>query len=273
MKKIILFSFLICVFTTCIQAKTTYIPTYKNRLLLIEDGEIDSLTNKAHALVMQSKDGLITCTLAQQVVSEKLVRSIKKAKSEEGWAMVALALSSASANMAQNSMNYGYDKGAAMANYVDARESANVSFAASTYARAEAEDLKTLLLDLVVRNNSQKEMLITDMDRGLVWFILPNCEARLPLLKDEECHFRLSSCNPMDENVKYINALGRNTLEKYIIGLETDISWYVPINQKGFKNLQFTTEQENGYIRIIKETMAMSIISEGEFRTIKKNHN
>lgn len=271
MNRAIVLSLLVFFFATHIQAKTTYIPTYDNRLLLIENGEMDSLTNKAHSLVMSSKDGLITCTLAQQVVSEELVRDIKRAKNAAGWAMVAAALSSASEGMAQSQMNSGYNKGWAMQNYVDARENTNASLAASADARAQAEDLKTLLLDLVVRNNSQKEMLITDMDRGLVWFVLPNCEVRLPLLKDEECHFRISSCNPMDENVKYINALGTSTLEKYNISLETDISWYVPISNKALKGLRFETEQKDGYIRIVKETMAMSVVSEEEFRNIKAN--
>lgn len=271
MNRAIVLSLLVFFFATHIQAKTTYIPTYDNRLLLIENGEMDSLTNKAHSLVMSSKDGLITCTLAQQVVSEELVRDIKRAKNAAGWAMVAAALSSASEGMAQSQMNSGYNKGWAMQNYVDARENTNASLAASADARAQAEDLKTLLLDLVVRNNSQKEMLITDMDRGLVWFVLPNCEVRLPLLKDEECHFRISSCNPMDENVKYINALGTSTLEKYNISLETDISWYVPISNKALKWLRFETEQKDGYIRIVKETMAMSVVSEEEFRNIKAN--
>lgn len=271
MKRIILTSILICVFATFTLAKTTYIPTYDNRIILIENGELDSLTNKAHSLVMQSKDGLITCTLAQQVVSEDLVRDIKRAKNAAGWAMVAAALSSANEGMAQSQMNSRYNKGWAMQNYVNARENTNASLAASADARAQAEDLKTLLLDLVVRNNSQKEMLITDMDRGLVWFVLPNCEVRLPLLKDEECHFRISSCNPMDENVKYINALGTSTLEKYTIGLETDISWYVPISKKALHGLRFETDQADGYIRIVKETMAMNVVSEEEFRTIKAN--
>ena len=255
-----------------LQAKTTYIPTYDNRLILIENGEIDSLTNKAHSLVMPSKDGLITCTLAQQVVSEELVRDIKRAKSAAGWSMVAAALSSASEGMAQSQMNQGYNKGWAMQNYVNARENTNASLAASADAKAQAEDLKTLLLDLVVRNNSQKEMLITDMDRGLVWFVLPNCEVRLPLLKDEECHFRISSCNPMDENVKYINALGTSTLEKYTIGMETDISWYVPISKSAVKGLHFDTEQKNGYIKIDKESMAMSYVSDTDFNAIKANY-
>ncbi len=271
MKRIIVLSLLISVFVTFNQAKTTYIPTYDNRLILIENGEVDSLTNMAHSLVMSSKDGLITCTLAQQVVSQDLVRDIKRAKSAAGWAMVAAAFSSASEGMAQSQMNRGYNKGWAMQNYVNARENTNASLAASADARTQAEDLKTLLLDLVVRNNSNKEMLITDMDRGLMWFILPNCEVRLPLLKDEECHFRISSCNPMDENVKYINALGTSTLEKYTISLETDVSWYVPISKKALRGLRFETEQQYGYIRIDKETMAMSVVSEEEIRNIKAN--
>ena len=154
---------------------------------------------------------------------------------------------------------------------MDARENTNASLAESANAKAKAEDLKTLLLDLVVRNNSQKEMLITDMDRGLVWFILPNGEVRLPLLKDEECHFRVSSCNPLDENVKYINALGTSTLEKYTVGLETDISWYVPISTKVLKGLRFETNQRNGYVKIDKETMTMNIVSEEEFKCIKEH--
>ena len=271
MRRILFFAITIYMLSIPLQAKTTYIPTYDNRLLLIENGEVDSLTNKAHSLAMSSKDGLITCTLAQQVVSEELVREIKRAKNAAGWAMVAAALSSASEGMAQSQMNSGHNKGWAMQNYVNARENTNASLAASADASTQAEGLKTLLLDLVVRNNSHKEMLITDMDRGLVWFILPNCEVRLPLLKNEECHFRISSCNPMNENVKYINALGTSTLEKYTIGLETDISWYVPISKKALKSLRFETEQEGGYIRIVKETMAMSVVSEEEFRNIKAN--
>lgn len=258
-------------FAVHIQAKTTYIPTYDNRLLLIENGEVDSLTNKTYSLMMSSKDGLITCTLAQQVVSQELVREIKRAKNSAGWAMVAAALSSVNEGMAQSQMNSGYNKGWAMQNYVDARENTNASLAASADAKAQAEDLETLLIDLIVRNNSQKEMLITDMDRGLVWFVLPNCEVRLPLLKDEECHFRISSCNPLNENVKYIKALGTSTLKKHTVGLETDISWYVPISNKALKELRFETDQRNGYIKIDKETMAMSVVSEEDFKSIKEN--
>lgn len=260
-----------CFFTIHNQAATSYIPTYDNRIQMIENGEITSTSNKSHTLVMLSKDGFVTCTLAQQVVSQDLVRDIKKAKNARGWSMVAAALSTASEGMAQSQMNHSRNKGWAMQNFVDARENTNASLIKSSESKAQSEDLKTLLLDLVVRNNSQKEMLITDMDRGLLWFILPGCEVRLPLLKDEECHFRISSSNPLDENVKYINALGTSTLEKYNVGLETSISWYLPISDKTIKNLGYDTKERNGYIKIDKETMAMSVVSEEEYKKIKDN--
>lgn len=260
MKKIVIL--LLMFVSLTVQAKTTYIPTYDNRLILMESGVSNMTTNTSHTLFMSSKDSLIFITLAQQVVSEDLVREIKRAKSAEGWTMVAAGFSSFSQGMAQAQMNdrYYHNKGWAMQNYIDSRELTEASLEASAKAKSLSESLKTLLLDLVVRNNSQKEMLITDMDRGLVWFVRPDCEVRLPLAKDEECHFRISSCNPLDENVKYINALGTSTLEKYTIDVETDRFWYVPISEKNKKNLRFTSEMEDGYIQIDKETMDMFAI-------------
>ena len=268
MKKVS-FILILCFFAMTLIAKTTYIPTYDNRLILVEQGEVDTMMNMRHSLVMPSKDGLITCTLAQQVVSQDLVDEIKRAKSAAGWAMVAGAVSAASEGWSISRMNSGRNQGWAMMDYVYSRDMTNAAMAASAEARAQADDLRMLLADLVVKNNSQKEMLITDMDRGAVWFVLPNCEVRLPIMKDEECHFRISSCNPLDENVKYINALGSSTLEKYTIGLETDISWYVPISKKALEGLRFKTDKSEGYIKIDKETMAMSYVSEEEVKKIK----
>ena len=253
------------------QAKTTYIPTYDNRLIIMESGESNMKSNTSHTLLMQSMDSLVTISLAQQVVSQELVREIKRAKSAEGWAMVAAGFSSFSQGMAQSQMNNRsyHNKGWAMQNYIDSRENTKAAIEASAEAKAKSEVLKTLLLDLVVRNNSQKEMLITDMDRGLVWFVSPSCEVRLPLIKDEESHFRISSCNPLDENVKYINALGTSTLEKYTIGLETDRFWYVPISEKNNNSLRFVSSLEEGYIKIDKETMEMYAIGVNEFKELK----
>ena len=58
--------------------------------------------------------------------------------------------------------------------------------------------------------------------------------------------------------------------EKYTIGMETDTSWYVLISSKSQKGLQFETDQRNDYVKIDKETKAMSVLSEDEFWIIKE---
>lgn len=45
------------------------------------------------------------------------------------------------------------------------------------------------------------------------------------------------------------------------------------LSAQSIKKMRFETEQKTGYIRIVKETMAMSVVSEEEFRTIKNKRH
>ena len=251
------------------QSKTTYIPSYANRLILIENGKIDTTENQQRVLSRPSQDGAITCSLVQQVVTPELVKAIKSAKSAAGWAMVAAGFSAASAGYSIGRMNSRPVDGFMVSNYVNAHELTGASLDYSASAMAQAEDLKMLYVDLLVKNDSEKELLITDMDKGLVWFVMPNNEMALHLSKGEEGHFRIAPCGALDENVKYINAVATSTLEKYTIGLETDLFWYIPMSEKAVQNLNFPTYIKGGYIRVDKESMRMKALSEEEFRTIK----
>ena len=69
--------------------------------------------------------------------------------------------------------------------------------------------------------------------------------------------------------MKYINVQANSTLEKYTIGLETDLFWYVPISEKTNKALCFESPITDGYIKIDKETMAMKAITPAEYREVK----
>ena len=183
--------------------------------------------------------------------------------------MVAAGFSAASAGYSIGRMNSRPVDGFMVSNYVNAHELTGASLDYSASAMAQAEDLKMLYVDLLVKNDSEKELLITDMDKGLVWFVMPHNEMALHLSKGEEGHFRIAPCGALDENVKYVNAVATSTLEKYTIGLETDLFWYIPMSEKAVQNLNFPTYIKGGYIRVDKETMRMKALSEEEFRTIK----
>lgn len=268
--KRILFSFLLVCCMLGIQAKTTYIPTYDNHLTLIENGEISEVKNQLHGASLTSKDGLLYCAIVQQVVSEDLVKAIKNAKSASGWAKVLGGVAAASEVYSDVELYRGRVNGGTIIGRDIARDAEGAAAAASAEAKAQAEELKTLLVDLLVQNHSDKEMLITDMDRGLVWFILPHSEMTIPLAKGVPCHFRVSSASPLDENVKYINANANSTLEKYTVGLETAEYWYVPMSEKAAKGLRFEGKLDDGYIRVNRKDLTMAAVSKEEFRKIKE---
>jgi hypothetical protein len=262
---------LIFFFAIQAQGKTTYIPSYANRLILIENGKIDTTENQQRVLSLPSQDGTIRCSLVQQVVTPELVKAIKSAKSAAGWAMVAAGFSAASAGYSIGRMNSRPVDGFMVSNYVNAHELTGASLDYSASALAQAEDLKMLYVDLLVKNDSEKELLITDMDKGLVWFVMPHNEMALHLSKGEEGHFRVAPCSALDENVKYINAVATSTMEKYTIGLETDLFWYIPMTEKAVQALQFPTYVKDGYIRVDKETMRMKALTKEEFNAVKNS--
>lgn len=239
-------------------AKTTYIPTYDNSLILVENGKQHQAANRQRVCSLAADDGLITCSIVQEIVSPELVKSIKRAKSAAGWSLVGELASAAAEGATVSRMNDKGANGNRVQRYVNQRELTDDMATESDLAKQKAEELKTLMVDLVVKNNSDKEMMITDMDMGLVWFILPHSELALPLAKGEECHYRISSAAPLDENVKYISATANSTLEKYTVEKETDQYWYVPVSDKAKKGLRFESDKKDGFIRIDKETMEMT---------------
>lgn len=269
-KKVFLMMSLMLCTMLGIQAKTTYIPTYSNRLVLVEGGKTNVVENKLNGASLTSTDGLVYCAIVQQVVDEDLVKSIKNAKSLSGWTKVLSGVAAGAEAYSDAKMISGHGNFGDVVASKYANEAQRGARDVSEGAKAEVEDLKTLLVDLLVQNHSDKEMLITDMDRGLVWFILPHSEMTIPLAKGAECHFRLSSAAPLDENVKYINAFANSTLEKYTVDLETEEFWYIPFSKKTAENLRFTEPVNDGYIRVNKKDLTMAAVTKEEFRSLKE---
>ncbi len=254
-KKVFLMMSLMLCTMLGIQAKTTYIPTYSNRLVLVEGGKTNAVENKLNGASLTSTDGLVYCAIVQQVVDEDLVKSIKNAKSLSGWTKVLSGVAAGAEAYSDAKMISGHG------NFGDV--------VASKYAN-EAQRGAGEVSEGAKANHSDKEMLITDMDRGLVWFILPHSEMTIPLAKGAECHFRLSSAAPLDENVKYINAFANSTLEKYTVDLETEEFWYIPFSKKTAENLRFTEPVNDGYIRVNKKDLTMAAVTKEEFRSLKE---
>lgn len=269
MKKKILFS--ICLLIgIVVQAKSTYIPQYDNRIIVIDNGKVDSVSNYRSMLEYATDDGLISCCVLQQIVTPELIDQIKKMKRAEGWASVAAGFGALSAGFSMGQIYSGRINSFNVRNYIESKNIMYSSLAIADAANESTKGLMDLMTDVLITNKSDKEIIISDMDRGLNWFILPHSEWVIPLQKDEEYNLRISSINPLSENVRYIQILSTNQMHKFELSLETDTYWYVPNHHIVRRAYHYPNNITGGYMRINKQTMEAEYVSEEDFKVIKK---
>ncbi len=251
-------------------AKTTYIPAYFNTLVILDNGKVDSVQNYQRILEYDTEDGLVSISILQQYVTPELVKEIKQMKRTEGWASVAAGLSAFSSGYSKGQMYSGRVTGYNVRNYIESRDNMNQSIYLAESANAAAESLMELMVDVLIRNNSEKEILINDMERGLTWFVMPKGDVIIPAQKDESMNLRISSVNPLDEKIRYAHFLSTSKMRKYDLKHETDSFWYVNNNLSARKTFHCTDDNNEGYLKIDKETMYTIVISEDELKNIKK---
>lgn len=270
MKKFLL---IILILTAGINAegKTTYIPTYVNKLFIIDERRMDSITNYQRILEYNTDDGLVSFSILQQCVTPELVKEIKRMKRAEGWASVAAGFSAFSAGLSQGQLYSGRVNGYTVRNYIESSNTMNNAISLAESAHENSRELMDLLVDVMIRNNSEKEILISDMDKGFTWFVMPKSDIVLSLQKDETTSLRVSSVNPLDEKVRYVNMLSANKMKKYDVSLETDDYWYLENISSARRAFRYYEKKEGGYLKINKESMSVEeFISEEEFKVIKK---
>lgn len=251
-------------------AKTTYIPAYFNTLVILDNGKVDSVQNYQRILEYDTEDGLVSISILQQYVTPELVKEIKQMKRTEGWASVAAGLSAFSSGYSKGQMYSGRVTGYNVRNYIESRDNMNQSIYLAESANATAESLMELMVDVLIRNNSEKEILINDIERGLTWFVMPKGDVIIPAQKDESMNLRISSVNPLDEKIRYAHFLSTSKMRKYDLKHETDSFWYINNNLSARKTFHCTDDNNEGYLKIDKETMYTIVISEDELKNIKK---
>lgn len=265
---ILISSLLICIQPAV--AKTTYIPNYDNKIIVIDAGKVDSVISYHRVLDYTTSDGLISCSIVQQVVTPDLVKEIKRMKRTAGWAATASVLGAVSSGISSAQLSSGRANGNDVINYVNSREITNQSLDMSADASAKAEELMDLMIDLMVRNNSDKEILVNDMTTGQNWFVLPKSFTYISIRKDENVSLRVSPVAHLDENVRYFHIASTSQVKKYELSHETDTHWYIPNQHSARKNFHCQNDgAKDGYIRIDKETMQGTIITEAELKAIK----
>lgn len=257
-KKVLLFA--IFMFSLPVIAGTTYIPTYQSFISIMNaSGEVlKSEENGSISLSVTTEDFCIS-VVHEEMTKEK-VRAIKRKKSAAGWMAASTILSSISALSSGNSAVFE-------ARTANARLSGLMTSMYTNNAKA-AQILK---VQIQFQNLSDHEMMVADIERGLVWYVRSGSTFVTELGNPDVAQLRISDVNNPNQSPLYATVCGGSTILKEDIVFENDELWIVTPADEDYELYQRSKDKE--YRVVSKDDFSQQPISYEEYREMKKNNN
>lgn len=261
MKKLLILTAVMLSMT--VQAKTTYIPTYRSYIKIVEQGgDPISAESNLEDLELMAKDGSFSITLVHESVDKEKVKEIKRAKAAAGWMTFAAIMASASAGF-----NAAYTNNA-LTTYISMRNAENTALLAS-FMRDMAKEGERLKIDFFIDNFTEKELVVGDLARGLTWYILPHTSMQFSL--ENPGIERLRICHPDQSSVKYVDIIGGNSATKAIVEYEDVNCWILKKDVEEYDKNN-TLIINTHYYFLKKGTYETDEMSLQEVKEFKKDH-
>lgn len=254
-------SIVILVFSLCLtlQAKTTYIPTYRS-FIQIKQGLNDSVMAQSNLgkLDLTAQDGSFSITLVHEDVDKEKVKAIKRAKAAAGWMTFAAVMSGVSTGFDASYHNN------ALTTYIGMRNTENIAVL-SGFMHDVAQAEQRLTIDFFIDNNSEEELMVADLARGLTWYILPHTSMQFSLANPGIERLRISDLR--HSSIKYADIIGGNSVRKETIEWEDDVCWIIRE-----ENHDDSSNQLYSYRYIDKGTFESRDMPHAELKEFKKTH-
>ena len=242
-----------------VQAKTTYIPTYRSFVQIKQNGN-DSVMAQSNLekLELMAQDGSFSITILHEDVDKEKVKAIKRAKAAAGWMTFAAVMSGVSAGF--NSTYYNN----ALTTYIDMRRTENIAVL-SGFMHDVAKAEQRLTIDFFIDNHSNEELMVADLARGLTWYILPHTSMQFSLANPGIERLRISDLR--HSSIKYADIIGGNSVRKETIEWEDDVCWIIRE-----ENHDDSSNQLYSYRYIDKGTFESRDMPHAELKEFKKTH-
>lgn len=247
-----------------IESKTTYIPHYKS-YIAIEDANGNVITENSLKLITSlfNKDNTFRLSVAHEEMTTEKVKTIKRAKAAAGWQAASAILSSV-ASLSHGSL-YSFQSRLAIASEEICMELADM------YAKNEAAE-QVLSIEVQFENLSDHEMMLHDMERGLVWFVRPGKSFVIQLHNPDVLQLRISEAKDVTSNVYYASLAAGNSVEKVEVSYETD-SYLLSVQRATTDGMYISKKQSKTdvYWFYDKEEFVGRRIDETEYKRLKNS--
>ena len=244
-------TFLLLIGCLSIVGKTTYIPTYHSYIHIKHGEDTVSISGNRISLEMPSFDKRFTVSVHHEDVTHEKVKAIKRAKAAAGWSMFTTVMSTIAPGR----------RGSLFSQIQDIRQASMLTKLDAENAKAE----QVLEVEIWIDNNSDSELIVNDMIRGLVWYVQPHESIQFEVKNPEMANLRVSDLN--NSNVEYVTVGVGSSIRKEFISYEDDDCWVADIYQKDLSVNEHRVPIAYNYInKTTYETKRLSIREYNEFK-------
>lgn len=233
-------------------AKTTYIPKYTSYIHIVNGNDTIVVADSVSEIELAERSGLFSIRVEHEEVNKEKVKAIKRAKRAVGWMSFSAAMSSVSTSLSSNNLQY----------YVRSQNT-NVAFHLLDLYNNNAIKEQKLNTDVWIDNTSDKEIMINDTERGLMWYVKPRQTLHITPNNPDVQSLRISDIN--NQNVNYaVIATGNYTL-KWEVEWEDSNSWIVSIYKDSYN--EYAYDKLDRYRRINKATFVEEDMTIDEYKS------
>lgn len=235
-----------------IEGKTTYIPTYNSYIQIKQGEDTMSINGNTMSIEMLSFDKRFTVSVHHEDVTHEKVKAIKRAKAAAGWSMFSTVMSTIVPGK----------RGSIFSRIQDFRQASMLTKMDAENANAE----QVLEVEVWIDNNSDTELIVNDMIRGLAWYVQPHQSIQFEVNNPEVACLRVSDLN--NSMIEFVTVGAGSSVRKEYISYEDDDCWVADIYQKDLSVNEHRTPIAYNYInKTTYETKRMTL---SEFYKFKK---
>ena len=252
--------FIFLVIPLGLQAKKTYVPRYHSIIILTEGNDTLSVDGESISLSLSSPDNRFSLYVNHEDMTLEKIKSIKRVKAAAGWVAFSAALSGLSTGFSSNSNQFFVR----LHNTIIAADLANM-------LQENAEASQKLAVEVGFENSSSEELMVADMDRGLVWYMKPKTALYLAVDNPSVLSLRISDL--FHKHIQYATIAAGSLTKSAEVEWEDSEYWAFPLYERGESAMGTTYTEVNRYMVKHKYNGTSKEYSKKEFKEFKASRS
>lgn len=247
----------------CNHAKERYLAKYNTTINEKTDGSIHTEScNYSNEFSMNTLQGKLTITVCHETITsekEKILSSMRTTANLYAMSSMLSGLSGLFTGINGMTTKSQTERMKSMA-----------SADKALLEEMEIENLKNLNVVAILQNNTDEELLVNELDKGLSWFIQAHSEAIIPITSsDKKLKLRASTIQLSQQPISIIDITAISQVNNFdILYEDDDYLYYSPQITTKTDDVYELSPIKAKYYRVCKKTSEEDEISEKEYKAI-----